>query len=108
MTTCGNFGGRDFKFASDLSDAIFKSKQIIDAGCPVWVIDTQSRDHVVDSKSDPLWNNQHPNYLFVRFFEADHVEQLEKRLKSQGADCESVKDSVVLQDIRDQVSEKFE
>jgi hypothetical protein len=107
MTTCANVGGRDNKFTSSLSQTIFKSEQIIDAGCPVWVIDTQTRD----SKSDenPLWDNKHPNYLFVRFFEADHIEELEECLKSQCNDskcCE--KDSVVLQNIRDQVSEKFE
>jgi hypothetical protein len=107
MTMCANAGSRDQTFADSLSKAIFKSEQIVDAGCPVWVIDTQTRDSKSDS--NPLWNNEHPNYLFVRFFEADDIEELEKLLKSQYNDSKcSKKDSVVLQDIRDQVSEKFE
>jgi hypothetical protein len=117
FTTCANAGVKaDIK---NLFDTIFNSPQMIcGPGCPVWVLDAQSVS-TLDSKSKIqhfLGDNKYPNYLFVRFFEADRIEELDERLKSEAAKLEGEaaktqpekNDSVVLQSIIDQVRTNVE
>jgi hypothetical protein len=88
---------------------------ILGPGCPVWFIDAQPisdaacdgsnhRESGFAKSANPLWNNDHPNYLVVKFFEAVHIKELEWRLKLQSA----AEDNEKLRDIRDQVSTKID
>jgi hypothetical protein len=61
-------------------------------GCPVWVLDSALAK---ERNQDCLFSNEHPNYLVVKFFDAEGL------LKDTAAGHED--DVAMLHDIRDQV-----
>jgi hypothetical protein len=73
------------------------------SGCPVWFIDSESFED--DDAQSPIFDHQHPNYLVVKFFDADHLEKSLKFLQSQGLSGQ--KNFDVLDNIRDQVCMMF-
>jgi hypothetical protein len=66
--------------------------------CPVWFIDSESPED--DQAQSSIFDEQHPNYLVVKFFDAVHLEKSIKFLQSQGLPAQNFD---VLDNIRDQV-----
>ncbi len=73
-----------------LRSTIINSQQMVRGpGCPVWVLDSALA-------KDSLFSNEHPNYLVVKFFDAEGL------LKDTVAGCAD-HDVAMQHDIRDQV-----
>jgi hypothetical protein len=99
VTTCSNneSGRADRKC---LVDTLISSSQMVSGSdCPVWFIDSESLED--DDAQSSIFDHQHPNYLVVKFFDADHFEKSLKNLPP--TEFEKPNNRAVLGNIRDQV-----
>jgi hypothetical protein len=76
------------------------------SGCPVWFIDSESPED--DDAQSSIYDHQHPNYLVVKFFDANHLEKsLNNVPQPQEPSKQKTQNLDVLGNIRDQVCIMF-
>jgi len=100
VTTCSNNGSEraDRKY---LVNTLISSPQMVSGSdCPVWLIDSESLED--DDAQSSIFDHQHPNYLVVKFFDADHFEKSLKNLPP--TEFEKPNNRAVLGNIRDQLT----